>query len=108
MSDYFLLLFESTGVSVQEKKHKMYYQNNLYGRFLWCPLGTILAVFDLQIALILPKKFKSVSLSAQEKKLKMDVQDGSYDGHFVILIHTILASFDLQVVQMLPTRFRDN
>ena len=55
--------FKSTDFSVQEKKQK------IDGGHLGFPIGTILAMFDLQVTLMLPTK--SISLSVQ-KKLKID------------------------------------
>ena len=39
--------FESTGLSVQEKKRKIDFQDDRYGGHLGFPIGTILAIFDL-------------------------------------------------------------
>ena len=47
--------FESTGLSVQEKKFNIDFQH--VGR-LGFPIKMILAIFDLQITLILPMKFR--------------------------------------------------
>ena len=95
---------ESTGLSVQEKKRKIDFQD---GGHLGFPIGTILAIFDLQVTLMLPSKFgvNSTGLSVQEKKGKIDFQDG---GHLGFPIGTILAIFDLQVTPMLPTKYQVN
>ena len=45
---------ESTGLLVQEKKRKIDFQD---GGHLGFPIGTILAIFDLQVILMLPSKF---------------------------------------------------
>ena len=50
----FLESLESIGLSVQEKKRKIDFQN---GGHLGFPIGTILAIFDLQVAPMLPSKF---------------------------------------------------
>ena len=63
------------------------------------PTDTILAIFDLQVTLMLPSKF---GLSVQEKKQNIDFQDG---GHLGFQIRTILAIFDLQVTLMLLSKF---
>ena len=42
----FLPSFESVGLSVQKKKRKIDFQE---GRHLGFPIGTILAIFDLQV-----------------------------------------------------------
>ena len=46
----FLANLESTGLSVQEKKQKIDFQD-------WISDGTILAIFDLQVTLMLPTIF---------------------------------------------------
>ena len=94
---------ESTGLSVKEKKRKIDFQD---GGHLGFPIGTILAIFDLQVTLMVPSKFvESISLSVQEKKRKIDFQDG---GHLGFPIGTILAIFDLQVTPLLPTKYQVN
>ena len=56
----------------------------------------ILAIFDLQVTLMLPTKFGVNWISVQEKKQKLiDFQDGGHGGHLGFLIDTILAIFDL-------------
>ena len=50
----FLASLESIGLLVQEKKRKIDFQD---GGHLGFPIGTILAIFDLQVTLILPSKF---------------------------------------------------
>ena len=96
---------ESTGLSVQEKKRKIDFQD---GGHLGFPIGTILAIFDLQVTLMLPSNFVSIGLSVQEKKRKIDFQDGRYGGHLGFPIITILTIFDLQVTPMLPTKYQVN
>ena len=88
----------SIGLSVQEK-FKIDFQDSRHSTF-W--IGTILAIFDQQIAMILSTK--STGLSVQEK-FKTDFQDGSHGGHLGFRIGTILAIFDLQVTQILSTKF---
>ena len=51
-------------------------------------ISTILAIFDLQVTLMLPIK----CLLVQEKKRKIDFQDGH---HYRLPIGRILAIFDL-------------
>ena len=53
----FLPSFESTGLSVQEKKRKIDFQDGGHGGHLGFPIGTILSIFDLQITLMLSTKF---------------------------------------------------
>ena len=50
----FLPSFESNGLSVQEKKRKMDFQDGGHGGHLGFLIGTILAIFDLQVNLMLP------------------------------------------------------
>ena len=50
----FLASLVSTGISVQEKKRKIDFQD---GGHLGFPIGTILAIFDLQVTPMLPSKF---------------------------------------------------
>ena len=51
----FLASLESTDVSVQEKKRKIDFQDGGNGGHLGLPIGTILAIFGLQVTL--PSKF---------------------------------------------------
>ena len=87
---------ESTGLSVQEKKRKIDFQDGCHGGHLGFPIGTILAIFDLQVTLMVPSKFGVNWPSVQEKKRKIDFQDGGHGGHLGFPIGTILAIFDLQ------------
>ena len=50
----FLASLQSIGLSVQEKKRKIDFQD---GGHLGFPIGLILAVFDLQVTPMLPSKF---------------------------------------------------
>ena len=52
---YFPPSFESIGLLVQEKKHKIAFQDGGHRGYL---IGMTLAVFDPQVALILPTKFQ--------------------------------------------------
>ena len=55
-------------------------------------IGTILAVFDLQVTPRFLASLESTGLSVQEEKQKIDVQeDGRHGGHLGFLIGTILA-----------------
>ena len=53
----FLPSLESTDLSVQEKKQKIDFQDGCHGSHLGFPIGTILAIFDLQVILMVPSKF---------------------------------------------------
>ena len=96
---------ESTGLSVQEKKRKIDFQD---GGHLGFRIGTILAIFDLQVTLMLPSKFGVNWPFDQEKKRKIDFKDGGHGGHLGFPIRMILAIFDLQVTLMLPTKYQVN
>ena len=43
-----------TDLSVQEKKRKIDFQDGFHGGHLGFLIGTILAIFDLQVTLMLP------------------------------------------------------
>ena len=45
------------GLSVQEKKRKIDFQDGGHGGHLGFPIGMILAIFDLQITPVLPTRF---------------------------------------------------
>ena len=60
----------------------------------------ILALFDVQVTLMLPTKLESTGLSVQEKKRKIDFQDGSHGGQ------NDFSYFDLLVTPMLPIKFQ--
>ena len=67
------------------------------------PIGTILAIFDLQFTPMHPTKFQvNWPLGLGEEAKKIDFQDLGF------LIGTILAIFDLQVTSMLSTKFQVN
>ena len=53
----FLPSFESAGLSVQEKKRKIDFQDGCHGDNLEFPIETILAIFDLQVTPMLSSKF---------------------------------------------------
>ena len=53
----FLASLESIGLSVQEKKRKIDFQDGCHGGYLGFPMGMILAIFDLQVTLMLSSKF---------------------------------------------------
>ena len=84
---------------------------NRFSRWPPFPIGTILAIVDLKVTLMLP--YQVSSISPQEKKWTIGVQDGRHCGHLGFPIGTILAIFDLrhpdafyQVSSQLAFRFR--
>ena len=87
----FLARLESIGLSVQEKR-KIEFQDGHHSGHLGFPIGTILAIFDLQVTLMLPSKF-GVNWpfgSGEETKNRF-----SRWRHLGFPIGTILAIFDL-------------
>ena len=96
---------QSIGVSVQEKKRIIDFQDFSHGGCLGFPIGTILAIFDHQVSRCFLPSFKSIGLFVQEKKAKIDLND---DGYFGFSMATVLAIFYLQVTPMLPTKFQVN
>ena len=99
---------ESVGLSVQEKKRKIDFQDGGHGGHLGFPIGTILANFNLQVTPMLPSKFGVNWPFGSGEEAKIDFQDGGQGGHLGIPIGTVLAIFNLQVTQMLPTEYRVN
>ena len=49
---------ESIGLSVQEKKRKIDFQDGGHGGHLGFPIRRILAIFDLQVTPMLPTKYQ--------------------------------------------------
>ena len=99
---------ESTGLSVQEKKRKIDFQDGGHGGHLGFPIGMILAIFDLQVTLMVPSKFGDKWPFGSGEEAKKDFQDGGHGGHLGFPIGMILAVFDLQVTPMLPTKYQVN
>ena len=58
LPQYFLPSFESIGLSVQEKKPKIDFQDGGHGSHLKFSTETILSVFNLQVTLMLSTKFQ--------------------------------------------------
>ena len=57
----FLPSFESTGLSVQEKKRKIDFQDaSCHGTHPGFTIGTILAIFDLQVTPMLPNTILAI------------------------------------------------
>ena len=53
----FLASLESIGLLFQKKKQKIDFQDGCHGSHLGFPIGTILAIFDLQVTQMLPTIF---------------------------------------------------
>ena len=60
----------SIGLSAQEKKRKIDFQDGDHGGHLGFPIGTILATFDLQVTPMLPTKFQVNWLLGLEESKK--------------------------------------
>ena len=86
-------------------KRKIDFQDGGHGSLLGFPIGTILAIFDLQVTPMLPTKFRVNWHLGLEKKRKIDFQDSHHGSHLRFTIGTILVIFDLQVTPMPPTKF---
>ena len=100
---------ESIGLSVQEKKQKIDFQDGRHGGHLGFLIGMILPTFDLQVTLMLPSKFGvNWPFGSGEEAKNIDFQDGGHGGHLGFLIGRILAIFDLQVTLMVPSKFGVN
>ena len=56
---YFLLSFKSTGLSVQEKKRKIDFQDGSHGCYLGFPIETILAFFIFKLPRYFLPSFES-------------------------------------------------
>ena len=104
----FLPSFESIGLSVQEKKWKIDFQDGPHGGYLRFPIGTTLAIFDLQVTLMLPTKFQvkwpfgsgeevKNSFSRQPPWRPSSISDRNYYSYFLSTSHP-----------QFPTKFRVN
>ena len=78
---------------VQEKKRKIDFQDGCHGGHLGFPIDMILAIFDLQVTLMLPSKFGVNWPFGSEEEGKNIF---SRWGHLGFPIATILAIYDLQ------------
>ena len=99
----------SNGLSVQEKKRKTDFQDGChrFSRSLpsWISDRKILAIFDLQVILMLLTKFQVNWLWGLGEEAENWFCHG---GHLGFTIDTILTIFDLKVTPMLPTSFESN
>ena len=104
----FLSSFKSVGLSVQEKKIKIYFKDGGHcghGGHLAFQIGTMLAIVDYKSPHCFLPTYKSIGLLFRRRSTKIDFQDG---GHLEFPIGTILAISYLQVIPMLPTKFQVN
>ena len=70
------------------------------------PIQTTLAIFDLQVTLMLPTKFRVIWPFCSGKEAKYRFSRWPSLMHFGFPIGKILAIFALQVTPMLPAKFR--
>ena len=104
----FLLSFESTGLSVQEKKQKIDFQDGSHGGYLGVPIKTVYANFDLQVTLMLPTKFRvSWPLGSGEEAKNRFSRWQSWQPSWISDRYEF-KYFHLHVTLMLPTKFRVN
>ena len=107
---YNSLLILSTKLLVNWPFHSGEEVQNRFSRWPSCSypgflIGTILAIFYLQVVLILPTKFRVKKFKADLLFSYLVLQDG---GHLGFLIRMILAIFELQVTPLLPIKFQVN
>ena len=95
--------FESIGLSFQEKKFNIDFQDDGHLGF---PIRMILTTSDLQVTLILPMKFNSIGLLFQDEKVQNRFSTWLLRQPSWISNQSDLAIFDLQVTLTLPTKFR--
>ena len=93
---------------VQEKERKIDFQDGDHGGYLGFLNGTILAIFDLQVAIILPTKFCINWLFSSREEMQNRFSKWQPLRHLEFLIGTILAIFDLHVTPILLTKFQVN
>ena len=76
-------------MAFKEKNLEISFQDGNCGGHVGFPLGTILAIFDLQVTPILPIKFQVNCLSVHEKKLKYS----PFGGHTEFLTDMTFSKF---------------
>ena len=90
---YFLPSFKSAGLSCQENKFNIDFQDGGCGGHLGCPIGKILIYFWSTSCSDIPTKFESMGVSFQEKKRKIDFQDDGHGSHIGSPIRTFFFFF---------------
>ena len=75
---------------MQEKKLNIDFQDSGHSGHLGFLIRSILAIFDLQVTLMLPTKFRVMDFWVQKKR-KIDFQDSRHGGHLGFMIGMILA-----------------
>ena len=74
---------------MQEKKLNIDFQDSGHGGHLGFLIRMILAIFDLQVTLMLPTKFRVMDFWVQKKR-KIDFQDSRHLGFIIGMILAIL------------------
>ena len=96
------------GLSVQEKKRKIDFQDGGHGGHLGFPIGMILAIFDLQITPMLPTRFGvNWPLGSGEEAKNRFSSWRPWRPSWISDRHDFNC-FDLQVTPMLPSKFGVN
>ena len=78
------------GLLVQEKTRKIAFQAGVHDGNLGYPIGKTLAIFNLQVTVMLSIKFQVNWLLVKEGKRKRNFQDGGHGDHIGFSIGTIL------------------
>ena len=91
--------FKSIGLSVQ-------FDDDRHSGHLGFLIGSILAIFDVQVIPMLPTEFQVNWPFGSGKATKNRFSRWPPLQHLGFLIGMILALFDLQVSQTLPTKFQ--
>ena len=104
---YFLYILKSIGLSFQDNKRKIDFQDFGHGGHLGFFHPNDFSYFYLQVIPILPNKF-GVDWPFVSEEAKNRFQDFGHGSHLGFRNGTILAIFDLQVTPMLPTKFQVN
>ena len=96
------------GLSIQEKKRKIDFQDGNCGGHLVFSIRMILAIFYLQLTSMILTKFQVNWPFGSGEEGQNRFQNGCHGGHLGFLIGMIFAIFDLPVTPILPTKFRVN
>ena len=91
-----------------EEAKKKIFKMAAMGGHIGFQIGTILAIFDLQVIPMLATKFLVNWPFGSREEVKRGFQEGRHGGHLGFPIGTILAIFDLHVTLMLLSKFRAN
>ena len=103
---YFASHFQSMGLSIQEKKFKIYFQDGNWGGHLGFPIGTILAIFDLQVTSMILTKFQVNWRFGSGEEAKNRFSRWPQWRPSWISDRNDFSYFDLPVTPKLPTKFR--